>query len=91
MLENITKKIFGTPNERYLKNTQKIVDEINRLEDKIEKCSDEELKTTTIELKKEYKSGKSLEISTYFFLNLVRCPKSSAEIGVKKCLIKTAG
>ena len=61
MLENITKKIFGTPNERYLKNTQKIVEEINRLEDKIEKCSDEELKTTTIELKKEYKSGKSLE------------------------------
>ena len=61
MLENITKKIFGTPNGRYLKNTQKIVEEINRLEDKIEKCSDEELKTTTIELKKEYKSGKSLE------------------------------
>ena len=26
MLENITKKIFGTPNERYLKNTEEAIE-----------------------------------------------------------------
>ncbi len=40
----ILSKIFGDPNEKIIKSLQPIVDEINGLEKKFEKMSDEELK-----------------------------------------------
>ena len=44
-------KIIGDPNERFLKKLKPIVEEINKLEKKIEKLSDEELKNKTKELR----------------------------------------
>ena len=61
MLNNITKRIFGTPNDRYIKNTAILVENINQLEEKIQKYTDEELQKSTQELKESYKSGKTLE------------------------------
>ena len=61
MLNNITKRIFGTPNDRYIKNTAILVENINQLEKKIQKYTDEELQKSTQELKESYKSGKTLE------------------------------
>jgi len=44
-------KIFGTKNDRELKKYQKRVKEINKLEDKYEKMSDEELRNSFFDIK----------------------------------------
>lgn len=51
MLANITKKIFGTQNDRDLKAFQPIVDQINLLEPQILALSDEALKAKTQQFK----------------------------------------
>ena len=61
MLNNITKRIFGTPNDRYIKKTTILVENINQLEEKIQKYTDEELQKSTQKLKESYESGKTLE------------------------------
>ena len=44
-------KIFGDPNEKAVKNLNPIVDEINSLEKRFEKMSDDELKAMTLDFK----------------------------------------
>ena len=61
MLGNITKKIFGTPNDRYLKNSKTILENINSLEGELEKLNDNELKQNTLKLREKFNSGESLE------------------------------
>ena len=39
MLNNLAKKIFGTPNDRYIKKISVIVEEINKLEDSMKPYS----------------------------------------------------
>src|SRR6056297_2201342 len=51
--ENFLKKIFGDPQEKYLKNLLPIVDEINELEEKYEDYSKEEIRKEIEELKQE--------------------------------------
>ena len=58
---NIFTKIFGSSNERTLKRLRKIVVQINSLEPKYEKYSDEELKNMTLKFKEQLKEGKTLE------------------------------
>ena len=58
MLNNLAKKIFGTPNDRYLKKINLILDEVYKLESNISKFSDQELKDTTEILKKLYADNK---------------------------------
>ncbi|MDP2820687.1 MAG: preprotein translocase subunit SecA, partial [bacterium] len=48
-------KIFGDPNEKFIKGLQPIVDEINSFEPDLEKLSDEQLKEKTKELKEKLK------------------------------------
>lgn len=55
------KKIFGDPNEKYLKKIKPIVDEINSFEKKFEKFSNGKLKEKTGEFKKKLKEGNSLD------------------------------
>ena len=47
----IFSKILGDPNEKIIKSLSPIVDEINSLEDRFKKMSDEELKGMTTKLK----------------------------------------
>ncbi|MFZ5559768.1 MAG: preprotein translocase subunit SecA, partial [Patescibacteria group bacterium] len=54
-------KIFGDPNKRYLKKIQPMVDEINKLEPRFERFSNEELKNKTIEFKDRLEKGASLD------------------------------
>ena len=49
---SILTKIFGDPNEKIIKSLQPIVNEINGLEEKFAKMSDEELAGMTIEFRK---------------------------------------
>lgn len=51
MLLNLLTKVFGSRNERVLRNMRKRVERINRLEPAMEALSDEELKAKTIEFK----------------------------------------
>jgi preprotein translocase subunit SecA len=53
---SIITKIFGDPNEKIIKSLQPVVDEINGLEAKFEKMSDEELRGMTAKFKRELAS-----------------------------------
>ena len=60
-LGTITKKVFGTPNDRKIKATRPVVEQINALEPEFEKLSDDGLKDKTEELAKRAMGGESLE------------------------------
>ena len=61
MSKNIFSKIFGTKNDRIVKTYAKRAKEINALEEKYEKLSDDELKASFNALKEEVANGKSLD------------------------------
>ncbi|ULJ60603.1 preprotein translocase subunit SecA [Wielerella bovis] len=61
MLTSIAKKIFGSRNDRLLKQYQKTVDKINGLEDRMRALSDEQLKAQTGKLKLRLKDGSTLD------------------------------
>ena len=61
MLNNIARKIFSTPNDRYLKKINLLLEQVNKLELQIEKLTDEELKNTTRKLKELYSSHNNLD------------------------------
>ncbi len=60
-LGTFAKKVFGTPNDRKIKATGPVVDQINALEADFESLSDEELITKTKELEDRAKAGESLD------------------------------
>ncbi len=57
----LAKKIFGTPNDRQIKAVRPVVEQINALEPRFQKLSDEEIIQKTRELQKRAKSGESLD------------------------------
>jgi preprotein translocase subunit SecA len=61
MLGRTLTKIFGSRNERYLKQLQPIVDQINGLEPAIEKLTDQELAGKTVSLKERLAKGEPLD------------------------------
>ena len=61
MSKNIFSKIFGTKNDRIVKTYAKRAKEINALEEKYGKLSDDELKASFNALKDEVANGKSLD------------------------------
>ena len=58
---SILTKIFGDPNEKYLKKIQPIVEKINSLEPRFEKLSDGKLREKTEEFKQRLKKGETLD------------------------------
>ena len=61
MFGNLLTKIFGSRNDRLLKEMGKEVIKINALEPVLEALSDEELKAKTIEFKERFSQGETLE------------------------------
>ncbi|MEP3919186.1 preprotein translocase subunit SecA [Ascidiaceihabitans sp.] len=57
----LTKKIFGTPNDRKVKAVRPLVEKINALEPEYEKLSDQGLKDKTESLAKRAMGGESLD------------------------------
>src|SRR5699024_12759491 len=57
----LIKKIIGDGNQRQLNRTQKLVDEIESLEDKFEAYSDIKLREKTEEYIERYQKGETLE------------------------------
>ena len=60
MIKKIVYKIFGTRNERLLKQYAKIVNQINFLEPQASKLSDAELQAKTAEFKQRFQAGETL-------------------------------
>ena len=60
-LGSITKKVFGTANDRMVKAIRPVVDKINALEPDFEKLSDDALKEKTAALAERAKNGEALE------------------------------
>ena len=61
MIKFIAKKIFGSVNERIIKQIQTDVDKINALEDKIAQLSEQDLKNKTAEFKERLTKGETLD------------------------------
>ncbi|TCS72464.1 protein translocase subunit secA [Sulfuritortus calidifontis] len=61
MIPNLLKKIFGSRNERLLKQYRAVVAKINALEPEFERLSDSELAAKTEEYKRRYQDGVSLD------------------------------
>jgi len=57
----IAKKVFGTPNDRKVKGTLKLIERINALEPEFQKLSDDEIKAKTETLKERAQKGESLD------------------------------
>ncbi|MDT2039432.1 MAG: preprotein translocase subunit SecA, partial [Planktomarina sp.] len=60
-LGKIVKKVFGTPNDRKIKVTQPLVDQINLLETDFKSLSDAAIILKTEDLKKRAKNGEALD------------------------------
>ena len=61
MFGNLLTKMFGSRNDRLLKQMRKEVTKINALEPVLEALSDEELKTKTVEFKERFSNGETVE------------------------------
>ncbi len=72
MFKLLARKIFGTRNDRYIKQKQPILQQIKDLEDEIRKLSDDELKAKTAYFKEKIKNGSSLDDLTVEAFAVVR-------------------
>ena len=61
MFGALARKLFGSANDRRIKNYQPRVDAINALEKELEALSDEALRARTDEFKKQLADGKTLD------------------------------
>ena len=60
-LGTVAKKVFGTPNDRKVKATRPVIDQINALEPEFEKLTDTQIKERTEALAKRAKQGEALD------------------------------
>ena len=60
-LGKIAKKVFGTPNDRRIREVQAIVENINALEKDFSLLSDSEISSKTKEFKQRYEEGETLD------------------------------
>ena len=61
MLNYLSKKIFGSSNDRIIKKFIPIVEKVNQLEKEFEKLTDEDIQKKTIELRNQVKKGRMLD------------------------------
>ena len=61
MISRLVRKIFGSRNDRLIKQYTQTVQAINALEPKISPLSDEELRAKTDEFRQRYQNGESLD------------------------------
>lgn len=61
MLASLFKKLFGSRNDRLVKQYQQIVKQINALEPDMQALTDEQLRAKTEEFKQRYANGETLE------------------------------
>ena len=78
MLNYLSKKIFGSANDRVIKKILPVVERVNSLEKEFEKFSDEDIIKKTLELKRKVEKGMTLdEIMPEAFSNVREAAKRS--------------
>ncbi len=78
MLNYLSKKIFGSANDRVIKKILPVVERVNSLEKEFEKFSDEDIIKKTLELKRKVEKGITLEeIMPEAFSNVREAAKRS--------------
>ena len=60
-MANLLTRIFGSRNQRLLRNFSKVVNHINDLEENLNSLSDEAIKAKTDEFRGRYKDGETLD------------------------------
>jgi preprotein translocase subunit SecA len=60
-VSKLSRKVFGTQNERELKSIYPLVDQINQLESQIKPLSDDELRGKTADFKRRLAAGETLD------------------------------
>ena len=60
-LGTVAKKVFGTPNDRKVKSTRPVIEQINALEPEFEKLTDAQIKDRTEALAKRAMEGEALD------------------------------
>ncbi|MEO1562371.1 MAG: preprotein translocase subunit SecA [Pseudomonadota bacterium] len=60
-LNTLSKKVFGSSNDRKVRSVQHLVDKINAFEDEIKKLSDDELKGKTVAFRAQLDEGAKLD------------------------------
>ncbi|HEY9040321.1 MAG TPA: preprotein translocase subunit SecA [Roseovarius sp.] len=60
-IRTVARKVFGTPNDRKVKATRPLIDNINALEPEIEALDDDGIIAKTAELRKRAQDGESLD------------------------------
>ncbi|RFP90778.1 preprotein translocase subunit SecA [Rhodobacteraceae bacterium 63075] len=60
-LGTLSKKVFGTPNDRKVKAVKPLVAKVNALEEEFEKLSDEQLVEKTAEFRKRLEGGETVD------------------------------
>lgn len=55
------KKVFGTAQERKVKNLRKLVESVNKFDEEYNSLSDEQLRAKTAEFRERYKGGETLD------------------------------
>ena len=91
MVTGLFKKVFGTKNDREVKKYAQRVKQVNSLEKKYEKLSDDELKNTYNEMKKDIQEGKkTLEDVIYDSFALTR-EVSKRTIGLRHFDVQMIG
>ena len=61
MIGKVLTKVFGSKNDRVLKQIQPIVQKINQLEETVQPLSDEALALKTVEFRERYANGETLD------------------------------
>ena len=61
MLKAITRKVFGSRNERYLKSLRPIVEAINAFEPQVKALDDDAIRGRIVELRQEVADGRTLD------------------------------
>jgi len=61
MVTNVFRKIFGSRNDRFLKQIQKTVKKINQLEESVSSLADADLQAKTDEFKQRFAQGETLD------------------------------
>ncbi len=80
MLNFLSKKIFGSSNDRVIKKILPLVDKVNELEKIYEKLADDQILNKTQELRQQVKNGKPLDdIIPDAFSNVREAAKRSLE------------
>jgi len=61
MIGKVLTKVFGSKNDRMLKEMRKVVSQINKLEPEIEQLDDDQLAAKTVEFKERIAQGETIE------------------------------